>query len=345
MAKISIGKTGLSVEKTGFGALPIQRVTKEEAVRLLRMAYDGGMEYFDTARAYTDSEEKLGEAFKGMRDKVVIATKTMATKVEDFWAQLETSLRLLQTDYIDIYQFHNPRHCPRPGDGTGLYEAMEEAKKQGKIRFIGITNHRPDTAAEAIASGLYETLQYPFNYLCTDVEMQLMKDTVAAGMGFICMKAMSGGLLSSAKASAAWLEQYPVIPIWGVQREEELQEFLGYMEAPPALTPELEELIKADRESLQGNFCRACGYCMPTCPQHIQINTAARMSLLLRRAPTAMNLGEMGQKIMAQAETCIDCGVCKTKCPYGLDTPALLKRNCKDYREVLAGKPILPKNF
>lgn len=345
MAKISIGKTGLSVEKTGFGALPIQRVTKEEAVRLLRMAYDGGMEYFDTARAYTDSEEKLGEAFKGMRDKIVIATKTMATKVEDFWAQLETSLRLLQTDYIDIYQFHNPRQCPRPGDGTGLYEAMEEAKKQGKIRFIGITNHRPDTAAEAIASGLYETLQYPFNYLCTDVEMQLMKDTVAAGMGFICMKAMSGGLLSSAKASAAWLEQYPVIPIWGVQREEELQEFLGYMEAPPALTPELEEVIKADRESLQGNFCRACGYCMPTCPQHIQINTAARMSLLLRRAPTEMNLGEAGQKIMAQAETCIDCGVCKTKCPYGLDTPALLKRNCKDYREVLAGKPILPKNF
>ena len=345
MAKISIGKTGLSVEKTGFGALPIQRVTKEEAVRLLRMAYDGGMEYFDTARAYTDSEEKLGEAFKGMRDKVVIATKTMATKVEDFWAQLETSLRLLQTDYIDIYQFHNPRQCPRPGDGTGLYEAMEEAKKQGKIRFIGITNHRPDTAAEAIASGLYETLQYPFNYLCTDVEMQLMEDTVAAGMGFICMKAMSGGLLSSAKASAAWLEQYPVIPIWGVQREEELKEFLGYMEAPPALTPELEEVIKADRESLQGIFCRACGYCMPTCPQHIQINTAARMSLLLRRAPTEMNLGEAGQKIMAQAETCIECGVCKTKCPYGLDTPALLKRNCKDYREVLAGKPILPKNF
>ena len=209
MAKISIGKTGLSVEKTGFGALPIQRVTKEEAVRLLRMAYDGGMEYFDTARAYTDSEEKLGEAFKGMRDKVVIATKTMATKVEDFWAQLETSLRLLQTDYIDIYQFHNPRHCPRPGDGTGLYEAMEEAKKQGKIRFISITNHRLDVAREAVESGLYATLQFPFSYLSTEKELALLEQTRRAGMGFICMKGLSGGLIHNSAAAAAWMNRFP----------------------------------------------------------------------------------------------------------------------------------------
>ena len=164
MTPITIGKTGITVEKNGFGALPIQRIPKADAVRLLRRAYDGGITYFDTARAYSDSEEKVGEAFQGMRDKIIIATKTGASTAEGFWADLEQSLRNLQTDYIDIYQFHNPRFCPRPGDGSGLYEAMEEAKRQGKIRFISITNHRMDTALEAVESGLYETLQYPFNY-------------------------------------------------------------------------------------------------------------------------------------------------------------------------------------
>ena len=146
MPQVTIGKTGITVEKNGFGALPIQRISKTEAVHLLRKAYDNGITYFDTARGYSDSEEKVGAAFAGMRDKVILATKTMAGTVEQFWTDLETSLTNLQTDHIDIYQFHNPRECPKPGDGTGLYEAMEEAKRQGKIRFISITNHRLDVA-------------------------------------------------------------------------------------------------------------------------------------------------------------------------------------------------------
>ena len=133
-----------------------------------RKAYDGGIRFFDTARAYSDSEEKLGAVFEGMREKVFISTKTMAKDVEGFWKDLETSLSLLKTDYIDIYQFHNPSFCPKPGDGTGLYEAMLEAKAQGKIRHIGITNHRMSVAEEIIESGLYETLQFPFCYLATD---------------------------------------------------------------------------------------------------------------------------------------------------------------------------------
>ena len=346
MAKIAIGNTGLFAEDTGFGALPIQRISKAEAVRLLRMAFDGGITYYDTARAYTDSEEKLGEAFPaGDREKIIIATKVWHFTEEGFWDDLHTSLKMLRTDYIDIYQFHNPSFCPKPEDGSGLYEAMLKAKEQGKIRHIAITNHRMHVADEAVKSGLYTVLQFPFNYLSTDREISLAQDTLAAGMGFVCMKGMSGGLIDSGAAATVWMRRYPgVMPIWGVQREEELKEFLSYINDPPQETEEIRKIIKTDRDQLQGDFCRSCGYCMP-CPQGIQIPTAARMSLLLRRAPTAGSLNERGQALMSKIDDCIECGQCASRCPYGLDTPSLLKRNLKDYREVLAGKPILPHNY
>ena len=185
MSMVTLGSTGICVNKNGFGALPVQRVTKEDAVYLLRKAYDGGIRFFDTARAYSDSEEKLGAAFEKMREKVFISTKTMAKDVEGFWKDLETSLSLLKTDYIDIYQFHNPSFCPKPGDGTGLYEAMLEAKAQGKIRHIGITNHRMSVAEEIIESGLYETLQFPFCYLATDREKALVQGCKEKNIGFL----------------------------------------------------------------------------------------------------------------------------------------------------------------
>ena len=150
MATVTLGRTGIVAQKQAFGCLPIQRITQAEAVRLLRRAYDGGMNFFDTARVYYDSEEKVGAAFQGMRDKVMIASKTAATTAEELWKDLETSLRMLRTDYIDLYQFHNPAFCPRPGGEDGLYDAALEAKKQGKIRHIAITNHRLAVAHEAI---------------------------------------------------------------------------------------------------------------------------------------------------------------------------------------------------
>lgn len=164
MKQITLGTTGITVPQNAFGALPIQRVSADEAVRLLRRAREGGMRFFDTARAYTDSEEKLGLAFGGHWDGLYVATKTAAKTPEALRADLETSLRLLQRDYIDIYQFHMAGQCYRPGDGTGMYEAMLEAKAQGKIRHIGITAHKIGVAEDIIASGLYETLQYPFSY-------------------------------------------------------------------------------------------------------------------------------------------------------------------------------------
>lgn len=340
MEMVTLGKTGITVNKNGFGALPIQRISIDDAVALARRAYEAGMTFFDTARFYTDSEEKLGEAFDGMREKVCIATKTAAQNAEDFWKDLEVSLHNLRTDYIDIYQFHNPAFCPKPGDGTGLYEAMLEAKAQGKIRHIGITNHRLVVANEAIDSGLYETLQFPFCYLATEKDLELVKKCKEADMGFIAMKALSGGLINNSAAAYAFEAQYDnVLPIWGVQRKSELEEFISYIDNPPVMNDEIKALIEHDRKELSGEFCRGCGYCMP-CPAGIEINNCARMSLLLRRSPSAGHLSPEGQEKMKKIEGCLHCGQCRSKCPYGLDTPRLLEENYKDYMEVLAGKPL-----
>ncbi|MBR6955188.1 MAG: aldo/keto reductase [Clostridia bacterium] len=338
MDQVRLGRTGITVNKNGFGALPIQRITREEAVRLLRMALDAGITYFDTARSYTDSEEKLGYAFEGCRDRLFIATKTPAKTAEGFWKDLETSLRLLRTDYIDVYQFHNPSFCPKPGDGSGLYEAMLKAREQGKIRFISITNHSFAVAEEAVASGLYDTLQFPFCYLATERDIRLVEQCAAADMGFIAMKSLSGGLITNAAAAYAFAAQYPgVLPIWGVQRERELREFIAFIDNPPAMTAELQAVIDHDRQELSGDFCRGCGYCMP-CPAGIEINNCARMSLMVRRSPTAYWLGPEGQKKMARIDGCLNCGRCRSRCPYGLDTPNLLRKNLADYRRILAGE-------
>ena len=194
MRQITLGSTGITIPQNAFGALPIQRVTIETAVKILRRAYEGGMTFFDTARAYSDSEEKLGAAFEGMREKIYIATKTMAKTPEDFFSQLETSLHNLRTDYIDIYQFHCADHCFTPGDKTGMYECMQKAKAEGKIRHIGITTHKLNIAQEAIASGLYETLQFPFSYLSSEKEEALVQSCIDKNMGFIAMKGLAGGL-------------------------------------------------------------------------------------------------------------------------------------------------------
>lgn len=338
MTTVTLGKTGIVSPKNAFGALPIQRVTDEEAVAILHRAYEGGMTFFDTARAYSDSEHKLGLAFAGMREKITIATKTGAQNAKDFWRDLETSLATIGTDYIDIYQFHNPAFCPKPGGEDGLYDAMLEAKAQGKIRHIGITNHRLHVAREAVESGLYETLQFPLCYLAAEPDLELVELCRERGVGFIAMKALSGGLITDSAAAYAYLAQFDnVLPIWGIQRMSELEEFLSYFDNPPSMTEEMTATIARDRAEMAGDFCRGCGYCMP-CPVGIEINNCARMAQLIRRSPSAGWLTPAAQEKMMRIEQCLECGACAAKCPYGLDTPALLRRNLADYKNILAGK-------
>ena len=337
MKNIILGNTGIVTPQNAFGALPVQRVDMATAVKLLRKAYEGGMTFFDTARAYSDSEEKLGEAFDGMRDKIYIASKTQAKTPEVFWQHLDTTLKNLRTDYLDIYQLHCASQCYKPGDGTGMYEAMLEAKKQGKIRHIGITAHLIGVAEEIVESGLYETLQFPFSYLANEREIALVEATEKAGMGFIAMKGLAGGLLTDSNACMAFMSQYNALPIWGIQREEELDEWLSFFEKDAVMTDEIRAFIEEERKSLMGDFCRGCGYCMP-CTVGIQINNCARMSQLIRRSPSKNFLSEEWQQNMLKIDECVDCGLCKSKCPYGLDTPNLLRKNLADYKDIISGK-------
>lgn len=337
MQKVKLGRSGLVVPRNGFGALPIQRIPLEAAVKLIRRALDGGMYYFDTARFYTDSEEKLGVALEGRRHEVIISTKTGATTVEGFWKDLETSLRLLQTDYVDLYQFHNLPFCPKPGDGSGLYEAMQEAQQQGKVRHIGITNHRQRVALEAIESGLYETLQYPFSYLATEADLDIVEKCLQHDMGFICMKGLSGGLITHSATAYAWLAQYEVAPIWGIQKESELDEWLSYQDNPPVLTDEMRAQIEKDRRELCGEFCRGCGYCQP-CTVGIQIQDCNRMSLFLQRAPHSVYVTDAWRKEMDKIDDCVHCDLCKSRCPYGIDIPNTLVKNKADFDKVWAAK-------
>ena len=338
MDMVTLGSTGITVNKNGFGALPIQRISQEDAVYLARKAYRAGIRFFDTARAYTDSEVKLGEAFDGIRTEVYIATKTAAQNAEDFWKDLHTSLTNLRTDYIDLYQFHNPAFCPKPGDGSGLYEAMQEAKAKGMIRHIGITNHRLAVAHETIDSGLYETLQFPFSYISGEQELELVNKCKAANMGFIAMKGLSGGLITNSAAAYAFEAQYDgVLPIWGVQREKELDEFLSYIDNPPRMDAELSAVIAHDREELCGEFCRGCGYCMP-CPKGIDIPGTFRCYNELytgsRKAGKKEYLMTTAfRKKQNPASGCAQCGKCEQHCPQQIPIRQKLKEASRELED------------
>ena len=338
MKTVTLGTTGITVPQNGFGALPIQRADKTTAVKILRRALDGGIVYYDSARGYSDSEEKLGLAFEGKRDQIILATKTPAKTPEQFRKDLDASLTMLKTDYIDILQFHNAQQVYKPGDGTGMYECMLEAKQQGKILHIGVTAHKLQVAMDCVSSGLYETMQFPFSYLSGEKEQALVQACRDANMGFIAMKGLAGGLINRAEAAMAFMTtQENVLPIWGIQKESELEEWLSFMENTPVVTPEIAAYIENEKKEIAGDFCRGCGYCMP-CPMGIQINNCARMSLLLRRAPSAGWLSPANQEQMNKIDTCINCRSCASKCPYELDTPNLLRKNLEDYRKVLAGE-------
>ena len=336
MEKTRLGKTNLMVSRTAFGAIPMQRVSDGEASTILRLAYDGGVNYYDTARAYTTSERRIGKYLADVRGNIIIATKTAATNADEFEIDLAASLSELGGDsYIDIYQFHNTPFVPRPGAPDGLYDAALRAKAEGKIRHIGITSHSLSLAKEEAKSGLFETMQFPFSLLATDDEIGLVELCRKHDVGFIAMKAMAGGLITNAKPAFAFLRQFEnVVPIWGVQRISELEEFLLYEEAPPELNDEMLAAINRDREQLSGGFCRGCGYCMP-CPAEIQIDLAARMRLLLGRTNWSWLVNEQTQKMMRRINNCTGCNHCIDHCPYSLDTPALLRENLDYYEKFI----------
>ena len=339
MRKITLGKTNLEVTKTAFGVLPLQRRSVEDAVEILQTAKNSGINFFDTARAYTDSEEKVGIAFKGCRDDVIIATKTHASNLQEMKEHLKTSLQMLQTDYIDIYQFHNVKDVPKENDD--MYKYMLELKDKGTIKHIGATSHSYDSAVEVVSCGLYDTLQYPIFCLSDEKDLGIIEMCKKHNVGLIAMKGMGGGLIDDAKIAFSFLDSYDnVATIWGVQRKEELLEFIELDKNPPVQDDVLQEKIAKYKSELGGDFCRGCGYCLSNCPVGIQINNCARMSQLLRRAVWQSFVTDEWRQNMKMIDECIECRACTEKCPYSLDIPKLLKKNLADYNEFLESNGI-----
>jgi aryl-alcohol dehydrogenase-like predicted oxidoreductase len=332
MEKIRFGRSGLMVSRTAFGALPIQRVDFDTARTILRRAYEGGINFYDTARGYSDSEEKIAYALGDLRDDILIATKASGARDRAAVMRcIETSLVKLQTDHVDILQLHNPPTWPDPDDPESAYAGLLEAQRKGMARYIGISNHKLALALQAARSGLYDSVQFPLSAISSEEDLQLAEVCRENDVGLIAMKAMSGGLLTDSRLAFAALRQYGnIVPIWGIQRESELAEFLALEADPPAMDEALRAAIELDRVELAGDFCRGCGYCLP-CTVDIPINTAARIGFLLRRSPSARWLSPEWQEQMKRIEDCVDCGQCKERCPYGLDVPTLLHKMLEDY--------------
>lgn len=334
MEKIRLGRTNLMVSRSGFGCIPIQRLSQEESQRLLRKAFEAGINFFDTARAYSDSEKKIGLALAHERPNIIIATKSKAKDGKNLRKDLETSLKFLQTDYVDLLQLHNPDPLPDPHDPQGAYNGLLQAQKEGLVRFIGITNHKANLAAEAVESRLYDTVQYPLSTISSEEELKLIPLCQKHDIGLIAMKALSGGLITKAVSAFAFLRQYGnVVPIWGMEHEWQLDEFISMEKDPPALDTEVMKIIEKDRADLSGSFCRGCAYCMP-CPAGIPIPTAARITYLIARHGTHTLLNEEWREKMDLIDDCIECFHCKDNCPYELDTPKILKNMLKGYREI-----------
>lgn len=338
MRGIRLGRTNIHVSGLSFGALPIQRISFTEAERILRRAYEAGVNFYDTARLYSDSEEKIGAALAAVRQDIVIATKSKGCDGESVSQDIEESLKLLKTDYIDVVQTHNPSTVPAPGDGTGRYEALIKAKEQGKIRFVGLTSHSLERAVVAVKSDLYDTVQYPFSLLSTDRELDLADLCKDADVGFIAMKGLAGGLIRNIPAAYAFIRRYAnVVPVWGIQKLDELEEFLALENSPPAWDATLQAALEDEIQALGKDFCRGCGYCQP-CPAEIPIQLVARMSLYLARSPWQNEVTPEAREKVARAENCTNCGACASRCPYQLDVPALVRKNHMYYTQFVAEK-------
>ena len=324
-----------------MGCLPVQRCSEDEAVSILQKAYEGGIRYFDTANAYTDSEKKIGLALSDVRESIVISTKSAGTDKDTVLSHIENSLKMMKTDYIDLFQFHQVPEMPDPEDPDGAYAGALEAKARGWIGHIGVTSHRVGVIEQCIDSGYFETVQFPFSYISAERDLALAEKAKAANVGYLAMKGLAGGLLTNARVCHAFMNRYDnVVPIWGMQKLEELEQWLAVAEEDPVLDAEMEAFIAREREELSGSFCRSCGYCMP-CPVGIEIRNCARMNMLLRRSPWQQYMTDEWYAKMHQIENCIGCRSCASKCPYQLDTPNLLKYMLKDYDEFYASHKAL----
>ncbi|MEJ2698825.1 MAG: aldo/keto reductase [Desulfuromonadales bacterium] len=338
MKKMKLGNTDLVVSEVGFGAIPIIRLDPQEAMRVLRHAFEQGITFFDTANAYRDSEEKIGLAFEGMRDRIVLATKTLQRDGKGVREHLERSLQMLRTDYIDLYQFHQISQEKDWEAVTAPGGALEEAVRAcdaGKIRYLGVTSHSLPMALRMVRTGLFSTVQFPFNFIEDGAGEELLPSARQSGMGFIAMKPFGGGAIDNAEAAFKFLRRHRgIVPIPGFESTEQVDEVLSFYAAPNKVTEKDQEVMDRYRRELGKRFCRRCEYCQP-CPQGVMITPAMGYRIVVNRMSPRVAT-EFLKNPMESVPLCTECGVCIQRCPYDLPVPEILKGNYELYRSHLA---------
>ena len=329
MKKRTLGRTGLKVRLLGFGGIPIQRVTEDEAIQVVRRCYELGINYFDTARAYTVSEERMGKALDDVRDDVYIATKSGRRTKDEVLQELETSLMNLRTDWIDVYQLHNVsskevwEQVTSPG---GALEALYQARDEGKILHIGITSHNPSLLTEIVKENIFETILIPYNYLAILPAEELLPLCQKMNVGTVIMKPFGGGAFSNIKTALKFLLNSKNVDVIvpGVRSIQEVEENVSVASASYSLSPEELELIEKDRVELGSEYCRGCDYCQP-CQQGIPISFVLRTETqFLKRMGWSPRLEKQLQKASEVVPTCLVCGECESRCPYHLPISELL---------------------
>ncbi len=329
------GKTGLKISRLGLGGIPIQRIDAEGTRTLLHQMMEKGVNYIDTARGYTVSEEYLGYALEGIRDKFVLATKSMARDKASMARDIDISRNNLRTDYIDLYQVHNPsmqdlEKVVAPG---GALEALLEARSAGKIGHIGLTAHSLEVFEKALSYDWVETIMFPYNIVENQGEA-LMHRAAEQNVGFIVMKPLAGGAIEDATLALRYLNQCPdvTVVIPGMADEAELEQNLAAMEDTSPLTQQELDEMDTIRRSLGTQFCRRCNYCAP-CTVGIQIPSVFLMQGYLTR----YNLEDWARKRYAtlevKASACVQCGACETRCPYNLPIREMLKKAAEQFGE------------
>jgi len=341
MEKIKLGKTGMMVTRLGFGGIPIQRLDEADAVRVVQKCLDLGVNYLDTANGYTTSEERIGKAVKGRRKDVFIATKTFPGTPDIIEKNLELSLKRLDTDYIDLYQFHGINDKATMDKiidpENGLYKVFEKAKKAGKIRHIGITSHQMDAAKLEVQSGKFETIMFPFNFITNEPAKELLPLCREQDMGFIVMKPLAGGMLNDASLCFKYLLQFPdVVTIPGIEKIKEIEEIVAIYEGPQRITPAEHTRMKRMTVELGTRFCRRCDYCQP-CAQGIPISMIMTFPTFVKRLPPNWYLkSPFIPEAMEKAKNCTECGECEERCPFKLPIREMIKEGYNLYEQVKA---------
>ena len=330
-----LGKTGLKISRMGLGGIPIQRIDAEGTKKLVYQLMEAGVNYIDTARGYTVSEQYLGYALEGIRDKFVLATKSMSRTKEAMAKDIDISLGNLKTDYIDLYQVHNPNMAQLEqvvGEG-GALEALLEAKAQGKIGHIGLTAHSVEVFEKALELDWVETIMFPYNIVETQGEA-LIKKAAEKNIGFVDMKPLAGGAIEDASLAMRFLVSNPdvTVVIPGMADAKEIEQNLAAGENTAPLTAEEQKKVEEVRQILGTQFCRRCNYCAP-CTVGINIPSVFLFQGYLDRYGLADWAKDRYGAMAVKASACVECGACEPRCPYGLPIRQMLKEAAVKFGE------------